>query len=65
MKNKLSQLIEVRKIIALAIVCVFIVLAVTGSLDEKLIEYVIVSVITYYFAKSTALDQPGKDSGDE
>jgi len=58
MKAKLSQLIEVRKIIALAIVCVFIVLAVTGRLDEKLIEYVIVSVITYYFAKSTALDQP-------
>ena len=59
MFKKVSALIEVRKLIALSITAMFIVLSLRGQIDNKLIEYVIVAVITYYFAKSTALDQPG------
>lgn len=56
--DKLRQLLEVRKIIALSITLLFIILAVMGKIESKLIEYVVVSVISFYFAKSTALDTP-------
>lgn len=56
--EKLKSLIEVRKLIALGITTMFIVLAFMGQIDGKLIEYVVVAVISYYFAKSTALDIP-------
>lgn len=56
MRNKLAKLIEVRKLISLSITATFILLAVLGRVDAKLIEYVVISVISYYFAKSTALD---------
>jgi hypothetical protein len=58
MKEALISLLEVRKLISLAITILFIVLAVTGQIDSKLVEYVTTSVIAYYFAKSTALDNP-------
>lgn len=56
--NKLIALIEVRKMISLAVTLLFIVLAVMGKIESKLVEYVVISVISYYFAKSTALDAP-------
>lgn len=58
MLRKLEALIEVRKIIALLVAGLFVFLSVAGQVDPKLIEYVIVSVIAYYFGKSTALDKP-------
>lgn len=56
--QKLINLIEVRKIISLLITFVFCFLAITKQIDAKLVEYVITTVIAYYFAKSTALDKP-------
>lgn len=61
MLRKLEALIEVRKIIALLTTGLFIFLAVMQEIDAKLIEYVVVSVIAYYFGKSTALDRPKGD----
>lgn len=58
MGNKLKELIEVRKLIALGITVLFIVLALIGKIDTKLVEYVVTTVIAFYFAKSTALDTP-------
>lgn len=61
MKDKLAALIETRKIIAFAILIVFCYLSMSGKIDAKITEYVIVSVISFYFGKSTALDRPSKD----
>lgn len=55
---KLVSLLEVRKLISLGIAIMFIFLACVGRIDAKLIEYVVISVISFYFAKSTALDVP-------
>lgn len=55
MKEKLQALIGVRKIIALAITLLFIILAIMGKVDSKLVEYTVTSVIAFYFGKSTAL----------
>ena len=55
MKEKLQSLIGVRKIIALAITLLFIILAIMGKVDSKLVEYTVTSVISFYFGKSTAL----------
>ncbi|MDF2612534.1 MAG: hypothetical protein K0S71_320 [Clostridia bacterium] len=61
--EKFSSLLEVRKMISLAVTLLFIVLAVMGKIETKLVEYVVVSVISYYFAKSTALDTPQAQDG--
>lgn len=58
MKEKLSALIEVRKITALMIVLLFIVLSLMKVLEVNFIQTVIISVVSYYFGKSTALDAP-------
>ncbi|GAB6153746.1 hypothetical protein JCM17380_24960 [Desulfosporosinus burensis] len=60
--KKLMNLIEVRKIIALAITALFIALALMGRIDMKLVEYVVTTVIAFYFAKSTALDTPKQEN---
>ncbi|SOC12755.1 hypothetical protein SAMN05880501_10746 [Ureibacillus xyleni] len=59
MKSKLSALIEVRKIIAFIIVLLFTVLSLKDVLDTDFIQNVILTVIAFYFAKSTALDKSG------
>ncbi|WP_222599341.1 hypothetical protein [Aquibacillus kalidii] len=56
MKEKLSKLIEVRKIIALVVIALFLVLSVNGTLETNFIQTVIISIISFYFGKSTALD---------
>lgn len=56
--DKLKKLIEVRKLIALSITLMFIILSFIGRTDAKLVEYVVIAVISFYFAKSTALDKP-------
>ena len=56
MKNKLAALIEVRKIIAFVTVSLFVVLALKGDLQTDFIQNIVLMVIAFYFAKSTALD---------
>lgn len=56
MKSKLFALIEVRKIIAFVTVFLFVVLSLRGTLQTDFIQNVILVVISFYFAKSTALD---------
>lgn len=53
---------EVRKIIALSVTGLFIALALFGKMDTKLVEYVVTTVIAFYFAKSTALDSPNTEN---
>jgi len=64
--KRVARLIGIRKLIALAITIMFIVLSVqsaskmtTPIISSKLVEYVIISVIAFYFGRSTALDVPG------
>lgn len=57
MKTKLAALIEVRKIIAFVAMAVFVILALKGDLQTEFIENVVLMVIAFYFAKSTALDK--------
>ncbi|GMQ60348.1 hypothetical protein AN1V17_47480 [Vallitalea sediminicola] len=58
MKEKLTSLLEVRKIIAILVVILFIVLSITGSIDADKSYSVILMVVAFYFGKSTALDKP-------
>ena len=58
MKEKLTALLEVRKIIAILVVVLFIVLSITGSIDADKSYSVILMVVAFYFGKSTALDKP-------
>lgn len=58
MIQQLKTLIEVRKLISLGITVLFMTLALQGKIDNKLVEYVVTTVIAFYFAKSTALDTP-------
>ncbi|MER1999067.1 MAG: hypothetical protein ABS882_04770 [Lysinibacillus sp.] len=60
MKSKLAALIEVRKIIAFVTIAVFVIMAVTNKLQVDFIQNVILMVIAFYFAKSTALDKGDK-----
>jgi hypothetical protein len=57
-KSKLVALIEIRKIIAILVTVLFIYLAVTDRLDHQFIMNVIIMIVSFYFAKSTALDTP-------
>ncbi|MEK4650855.1 hypothetical protein [Niallia sp. FSL W8-0954] len=57
MKKKLSALLEVRKIIALSVIILFIILSLKNVLQTDFIQTVIVTIVSFYFAKSTALDK--------
>jgi quinol-cytochrome oxidoreductase complex cytochrome b subunit len=58
LKERLYSLIDVRKLTAILIVVLFIVLSLLGTLEVNFIQTVIISVISFYFGKSTALDTP-------
>lgn len=58
--KKLNDLIEVRKLIALSFAALFIYLAATMIIAPEQSLTIILMVISYYFGKSTALDQPVK-----
>ncbi len=58
MKEKLTALLEVRKIIALLITILFVTLSITGAISADKAFEVVLMVIAFYFAKSTALDKP-------
>ena len=59
--NKLIELLEVRKIMSLIIVGLFVILALKSKLDTQFIQTVIIAVISFYFGKATALDRPDKE----
>ena len=61
MKSKLAALIEVRKIMAFITMLVFVILALKGRFQVDFVQNVVLMVIAFYFAKSTALDAPGGD----
>ncbi|HID0815690.1 hypothetical protein [Clostridium botulinum] len=62
MLKRIQALMEVRKLIALSVTGLFIALALLGKMDTKLVEYVVTTVIAFYFAKSTALDSPNTEN---
>ena len=62
MKKKLENLIETRKIIAILTTFLFIGLACFGVLEVNFIQTMIVTVISYYFGKTSAIEEQKKDS---
>ncbi len=58
MKEKLQALLEVRKIIALLVVLLFVALSALGKIDADKSYSIIIMVVAFYFGKSTALDKP-------
>lgn len=61
MKEKLASLIEVRKLIALFSVLLFIILAIMGKLQVDFIQTVIITVISFYFGKTTEAAKHNKE----
>ena len=61
MKQKLANLIEVRKLIALSSIILFIVLSVMGTLQVDFIQTVIITVISFYFGKTTEAAKNNKE----
>ena len=59
MKNKLTSLVEVRKIIALVSIILFFVLSVKGELETNFIQTVIISIVSFYFGKTAAINEKG------
>ena len=51
MKNALINLLKVKSLMTIAVMVVFVVLALTNKVDESLTASVITAVITYYFTK--------------
>lgn len=58
MKEKLQNLLEVRKIIALLVTVLFVALSLLGTIAPDKVFEIVLMVIAFYFAKSTALDKP-------
>lgn len=61
MKQKLSSLIEVRKLIALSSVLLFIMLSLMEKLQVDFIQTVIITVISFYFGKTTEAAKNSKE----
>ena len=51
--NKLTNLVEVKKIIALLVVIVFCVLALCDKINPSVYTNVVTLVVGYYFGQST------------
>ena len=51
--KKLTNLIEVKKVIALLVVIVFCILALGNKIDPSIYTNVVTLVIGYYFGQST------------
>lgn len=59
MIKKLQALIEVRKIIALVTIALFATLALLGRLEVAFIQTVIISIVSFYFGKTSAVNEKG------
>lgn len=51
--TKITNLIEVKKLIALTVVLVFCSLAIAGKVDTAVFTNVVTLVVGYYFGQST------------
>ena len=51
--NKLTNLIEVKKVIALLVVIVFCILALCDKINPSIYTNVVTLVVGYYFGQST------------
>ena len=51
MKSALTKLLKVKSIMTIAIMIVFVILALTSRMSDELVASVITAVITYYFTK--------------
>ena len=51
MKKALITLLKVKSIMTIAVMVVFVTLALTGRMSDELVASVITAVITYYFTK--------------
>lgn len=51
MKDAFIKLLKVKSLMTIAVMSVFVVLALKGTMSDELIASVITAVITYYFTK--------------
>lgn len=51
MKNALIGLLKVKSLMTIAVMVVFVILALTNKMSDELVASVITAVITYYFTK--------------
>ena len=51
--KKLTNLIEVKKVIALLVVIVFCILALCNKIEQSIYKNVVTLVVGYYFGQST------------
>lgn len=57
--KKLQSLIEVRKLIALSTILLFVALALLDRLEVAFIQTVIISIVSFYFGKTSAVNEKG------
>lgn len=62
MMKKLTSLLEVRKLMALSIILVFGAMALTEKLEMNFVQTVIISVISFYFGKTSNINEKGEDN---
>ena len=51
MKQAFIKLLKVKSLMTIAVMAVFVVLALTHNMSDELVASVITAVITYYFTK--------------
>ena len=51
MKNTLTNLFKIKSLMTIAVMVVFVTLALNHNMSDELIASVITAVITYYFTK--------------
>ena len=61
MRNKIANLVEVRKIVTLLFAGVFAYMAITKQLTGESVLSILTMIFGYYFGKSTALDERKSD----
>ncbi len=59
MIKKVMNLLEVRKIMALVVILLFSALSLMDKLDVSFVQSVIISVISFYFGKTTSINEKG------
>ena len=57
MKQALTNLLKVKSLMTIAVMTVFVVLALTHTMSDELIASVITAVITYYFTKNKNMEE--------
>lgn len=62
MKKKLTALLEVRKLMALITILLFSAMALMGKLEISFVQSVIISVVSFYFGKTTSINEKGVDN---